>query len=61
MKTAGKATGIYPGKYVITRDCEYAAAPFCGVDMPLRPLTWSVTPRHGMLENAMNLLVTAED
>ena len=31
-------------------DCEYAATPFYGVDMPPRPLTWSITPRHDMLK-----------
>jgi len=29
------------------------------VDMPSRPLTWSITPRH--VKNIINLLVTAED
>jgi len=43
MKTAGKAMGNHPGKYVI-RETEYAAAPFCGVDMPSWPLTGSITP-----------------
>jgi len=28
-KTAGKATGNHPGRYVI-HETEYAAAPFCG-------------------------------
>jgi len=49
MKTAGKATGNYPGKYVI-RETEYAAAPFCGVDLLSRPLTWSIAPRHDILK-----------
>jgi len=31
MKTAGKAMGNHPGKYVI-RETEYAATSFCGVD-----------------------------
>jgi len=29
---------------------EYAAALFCGVDMPSQPLTWSISPRHDMLK-----------
>jgi len=28
-----------------TLDCEYASTPFGGVDMPSRPLTWSITSR----------------
>jgi len=47
-KTAGKAMENQPDKYVI-RETEYAAAIFCSVDMPSRPLTWSITPRHDML------------
>jgi len=57
MNTEGKATGNHPGKYVI-HETEYAAAPFCDVDMPSRPLTWSITPRHDMFKNVINLLVT---
>jgi len=48
-KTPGKTTGNHPGKYVI-RETEYAVAPFCGVDMPSQPLTWSVTPTDDMLK-----------
>ena len=58
-KTAGKATGNHPGKYVI-HETKYAAAPFCDVDMSSRPLTWSITPRCDV-KNVINLLVTAED
>jgi len=43
--TAKKARGTHPGKYVRL----HAAAPFCGVDMPSRPLNWSITPRHDKL------------
>jgi len=50
----------HPGKYVIHKT-EYAAAAFCSVDMPSRPLTWSITPRHDILKSVINLLVTAED
>jgi len=32
------------------RDTVYAVAPFCGVDMPSRPLTWSITPRRDVLK-----------
>jgi len=56
---AGKAMGNPPGKYVI-HETEYAAAPFCGIDMPSRPLTWSITLRQDMLKDVINLLVTAE-
>jgi len=31
------------------KKCEYAAAPFCSIDMPSRALTWSITLRHDML------------
>jgi len=44
-KTAGKATGNHPGKYVM-RETNYAAAQFCGVDMPSRPLNWCINSRH---------------
>jgi len=42
-------------------ETEYAGAPLCGVDTPSWPLTWSITPRHDMLKNVINLLVIAED
>jgi len=42
MKTAGKAMGNHPGKYVI-RETEYAATAW--------PLTWSITPRHDVLKS----------
>jgi len=42
MKTAGKATGNHSGKHV-TRETEYTAVSFCGVDMPLPLLIWSIT------------------
>jgi len=38
MKTAGKAMGNHPDKYVI-RETEYTTTPFCDVDMLSRPLT----------------------
>jgi len=41
-KTTGKATENHPGKNVIHKT-EYAAAPFCGADMPSWPLT-RITP-----------------
>jgi len=47
MKTTGKATGNTCDSNM-TRIC--AATPFCVVDMPSRPLTWSITPRHDMYE-----------
>jgi len=53
VKTAGEATGNHRGKFVIREtETEYTAAPFCGVDMPSRPLTWSspITPRHDMFK-----------
>jgi len=43
--TAKKARGTHRGKYVRL----HAAAPFCGVDMPSRPLNWNITPRHDKL------------
>jgi len=43
MITTGKAMGNHPGKYVIC-ETEYADTPFRGIDMPSRPLTWSITP-----------------
>jgi len=43
------------------RETEYVTAPFCGIDMPSRPLTWSVTPRHDMLKMVISMPVTAED
>ena len=45
-KTTGKAMGNHPGKYVIREISEYAAIPFCGVDMPSRPLTLCLCVRH---------------
>jgi len=53
MKTAGKAIGNLPGKYMI-RETGYAASLFCVVDMPSRPLTWSIIPRHDILKHAIN-------
>jgi len=59
MKTTGKATGNHPGKYVIHKTVCNATTPFCSVDMPSQPLTWSITTRH--VKNIINVLVTAED
>jgi len=35
-----EGNGKQPWKIRDTRDCEYAAAPFCGVDMPPRSLEY---------------------
>jgi len=48
-ETAGKAVGNYPGKYVI-HETEYAAAPFCIIDMPSWPLNSSIALRHDVLK-----------
>jgi len=58
-KTARKAMGNHPGKYLIRETMSMQLHHF--VDMPSRPLPWSITPRHDMLKNIINLLVTAED
>jgi len=33
-----------------TCNSQYAAAPYCGVDMPSWSLTWGITPRHDTLK-----------
>jgi len=58
MKTAGKAMGKHPGKYLI---CETVRRSCTILRWPSQPLTWSITTGHDMLKSVINLLVTAED
>jgi len=41
-----EGNGKPPSQIHDTWDCEYAAAPFCGTDMPSWRLIWSITRRH---------------
>jgi len=60
MKTTGKATGNHPGKYLISETVSMQPRHSSMYRQPSRPLTWSITPRHDMLKNVINLPVTAE-
>ena len=58
MKTTGKATGNHPGKYVISETVSMQPRHSSMYRQPSWPLTWSINPRHDMLKNVINLLVT---